>query len=325
MKEKSFYIDTPPINIGQLSDKDDFQINFDLKKDDFIGMLKIRLDPDYMEWDSHDGEEYFPRDCNRLIFLVTTELEISEAQFLENTYSLVKKYLNIFFNYLQIELGQYWVDVGPIPDWGLLTLLDKTVARRVVADGEEKLSLPLGGYRNKVDFSPKRRVFPEKSSGLDVKQIQHIKSWFEELKEPEPAKLLLTKAKRLLIQGELRSSSIYAISALEKPLKGFVDERCAKMGIEPKPKPRFVGHYLNLFPDVLETDELTKWLNTWMESRNRFAYQIDGAQIVDWAKELNQKRSGTVHNEEDPPNFETIDKGIFAVEAIIEFAKEGNL
>src|SRR5688500_13110582 len=169
MKEKTFYLDIPPIRINQLSDRDDFQIDFDLKKDDFFGILNIRLDPDYIEWDSHDGEEFFPTECSRLIVSVTTELEISESQFLEDTYFLVAEYLNILFSYLQVELGQYWVDIGSILDWGLITFLDKTIPRRVVSDGEEKIGIPIGGYskKKKILFSPKRRTYPEKSSGLD--------------------------------------------------------------------------------------------------------------------------------------------------------------
>lgn len=319
-----FYVDTPQIDIQRLSENNDFQISFDVKEDDFTAKLNIRLDPRSIEEDTNDGDDYFPRSFNRLIFSLSTEIDIDQTNFLEKAYFLVREYLGNFFDFVQVELGQYWVDIGPVRDWDLSTFVNRTSAKIVSEDKESDVLIPFG-LNKKIRLLPKRRRYPEKSNGIDIRQTQDIQHWLEENKSPDLVTHLLANAKRLLLQGDYRSSSILAITALEEPLKRFVDERYAKKGIKPKPKPRFVGHYLNLFPNILEIDELTKWLSSWMESRNWSAYQINGIQVIDWATELNRKRSGTVHNKEKPAEFETLDKGIFAVEAIIEFVKEGNL
>ncbi|MDL1910827.1 hypothetical protein FBQ81_09065 [Chloroflexi bacterium CFX6] len=327
MKEKTFYIDTPPIHIGQLSEEDDFQINFDLKKDDFVGVLTIRLDPAHIEWDNHD-EEYFPTECNRLIVSVTTELDITEPIFIENIYFLVIEYLTIFFNYLQTELGQYWVDVGSIQDWDLITFLGKTIASHVEYDGLEKFGVPIGGYskKKKILFSAKRRIYPEKSNGLNVKHISDIRLWFEQRKEPALPRLLLANAKRSLLHGDRKSSSILAITALEQPLEKFIKERCKAKGIskntlETYDKNHFIADYLKLLlPLVLEPNELTEWLQS---SNHRYKINISGNQIIEWAVEFNKARNDAVHRG-ITPIFETVDKGIFAIETIYEFVNEGN-
>ena len=327
---KIFYIDTPPIHINRLSEKDDFQIEFDLRSDGFVGVLRISIDPNHIEWDNPDEGEYFPTECNRLIVAVTTELDITEPLFLENTYFSVIEYLTIFFNYLQTELGQYWVDVGPIRDWDLITFLDKTIARQVVPEGEEKIGIPIGGYskKKKILFSAKRRTFPEKSSGLDVKHISDIKSWFEQHKEPDLARLLLANAKRSLLHGDRKSSSILAITALERQLEEFVKGRCRAKGISNNTlnewdKNHFVGDYLKLLlPLVLETHELTNWLEEWLESSmNWHIGTFDENQIIEWAIKLNKARNDAVHKG-ITPEFDILDKGIFAVEALYEFTKK---
>lgn len=322
MKEKTLYIDTPPIDINQLSEKDDFQIDFDLKTDDFVGKLKIRLDPEAIEWDTHDGEDFFPRSCSRLIVSVTTELDIPEAQFLENTYFLVIGYLTILFNYLQTELGQYWVDVGPIRDWDLLTFLDKTISRRIEADNKEKITIPIGGYskKKKILFSPRRRTYPEKSSGLDASQIPDIKSWFEQHKKPELAVILLANSKRLLLHNDRRLSSIVAITALEGPLEAFVEQRCKIKGM--RKVGDTIGHNLQQLTSILDANELTDWLERWLESSMQWhAGTFDGNQVINWAINLKNVRNDAVH-EGKCPDFDTLDKGIFAVEALYEFTKK---
>jgi hypothetical protein len=218
------------------------------------------------------------------------------------------------------------VDVGSILDWGLITLLDKTIARRVIVDGEEKIRLPLGGYRRKIDFSPKRRIYPEKSSGLDVRQIPDIKSWFKEHIEPDLANRLLANSKRSLLNSDYKSSSILAITALERPLEEFIKERCKKRGISKNTldtydKNHFIGDYLKLlFPLVLEPNELTEWLNEWMKSELKLPYVFTGDQIIEWGIELNRARNDAVHKGKEP-KFDTLDRGIFAIEAIYEFVR----
>ena len=330
MKEKTLYIDTPPIDINQLSGKDDFQIDLELETDDFVGTLKIRLDSDSIEWDTHNGEDYFPISCNRLIVSVKTDLDVSEAQFLENTYFLVIEYLTIFINYLKTELGQYWVDVGLIRDWDLLTFLDKTISKQIVVDEGQKISIPIGGYRKKIVFSPRRRKYPEKFIGLDVRKIQDIKSWLDEHKEPELAKLLLADSKRLLLHSDYKSSSVFAITAIERSLEEFIKNRCKAKGISKNTldtydKNHYISDYLKLLlPLVLEPNELTNWLETWLESSLHWhGGKFNSNQIIEWAIQLNQARNEAVHKG-ITPEFETIDKGIFAVEVLYEFVKEGN-
>ena len=329
MKEKTFYIDIPPIHINQLSEKDDFQIDFDLRSDDFVGVLRIRLDPDHIEWDNPDPDEeiYLPIECNRLIISITTELDITEPIFIEHTYFSVIEYLTIFFNYLQTELGQYWVDVGPIRDWDLMTFLGKTIATRVVYDGEGKFGIPIGGYskKKKILFSPRRRIYPEKSSGLDVKHIPEIKSWFEQHKEPNLSKHLLANSKRSLLHGDYKTSSILAITALERPLEDFIKERCKSKGISKNTldsydKNHFIGDYLKLLlPLILEQNELAEWLRS---SKDWYTKKLNGNQIIEWAVEFNKARNDAVHRGMTP-TFEIVDRGIFAVEALYEFVNEG--
>lgn len=328
-----FYIDTPPIKIHQLSEKDDLQIDFGLKSDDFVGVLSIKLDPDFIQWDNPapDEEDYFPTECNRLIVSVTTEHDIAESLFIENTYFSVIEYLTILFNYIQTELGQYWVDVGPIRDWDLYTFLSKTISSHVIYyKGEGKFGMPIGGYskKRKILFSAKQRRYPEKFSGLDVKQIPDIKSWFEQHKEPELSKTLLANSKRLLLHGDRKSSSILAITALEPQFEEFIKGRCRAKGISNNilnewDKNHFIGDYLKLLlPLVLESNELTKWLKEWLESAMQwYVGTFDENQIIEWAIKLNKARNDAVHKG-ITPEFDTLDKGIFAVEALYEFTKK---
>ena len=320
MKEMRFYIDTPPIDIQQLSEKDDFQIEIDLHKNDFVARLNIGLDPKSIEWDTHDGDDVFPRNFNRLIMSLSTESEVSYTKFLENAYFVVIEYLDIFFRFIQIKLGQYWVDIGSIPDWDLFIFLDKTNAKQIVGGREENIGIPIGGYSKKIIFSPKRRRYPDWSDGLDVKQAPNIKTWIGEYKTVPLEQQLLADSKRLLLHNDYKSSSVQAMTALEGPLEAFVKARCKSKGIAKKSDK--VAYNLKLFPSTLEPNELTEWLDNWLESdKHWFAGKFNGDQIIDWARELNTKRNKAVH-EGKTPDFDTLDKGIFAVEAIYNFVKE---
>lgn len=329
MKEMRFYIDTPSIKIHQLSEKDDFQIDFDINRDGFVAKLKIRLDPDSVYWDTFGEEdEQSPISFDKLIVSLSTELDISSTEFLENAYFVVTEYLTILFRYIQIELGQYLVDIGSIPDWNLPTFLYKTNAKWVVEEIEKKVLIPLGGFSKKSNilFADKERQYPDWSSdGLDMKQVPIIKTWVEEHKPIELEKQLLAESKRLLSHGDYKSSSVSAITALERPLEVFVKKRCKNKGISKNTldnydKNHYVGDYLKLLlPLVLEPDELTKWLRS---SKRWHTEKLNGNQIIEWAIDLNKVRNGAVH-EGKTPEFEIVDKGIFAVEAIYEFVKEG--
>jgi hypothetical protein len=317
--DKVLLIDTPPIDIDRLDDRDDFRISVDLIDDDFVGVLQIRLDPESMEWDTHDGEDVFPRSCNRLRVSVSTDLDVSPAHFLENAYFSVIEYLVLFFNYLQIELGQYWVDVGPIPDWDLLTFLDKTTAKRTAGQREEKIRLPIGGFKKEIRFAPKRRVYPERSRGLDATQVDQIETWLEQHTVAELANILMTNSKRWLLHGDYRSSSVLAITALEGPLEAFVKERCRLQGV---PRQRdSVASDLGQLPSILGTGEFSSWLEKWLESSlDWHVGSFADSHVMDWAIALNRARNKAVH-EGISPDFDTLDKGIFAAEAICEFAK----
>jgi len=330
MKEMRFYIDTPSIKFHRQSENGDFQIDFDLNRDGFVAKLKVRLDPNSVEWGTvGDEDEQYPISFDKLIISLSTELEISSHEFLENAYFAVTEHLTILFRYIQIELGQYWVDIGTIPDWNLYAFIYKTNAKWVVEGIEKKVIIPLGGFSKKssILFADKERQYPDWcSDGLDMKQVPIIKNWVEEHKPIELEKQLIAESKRLLLRGDYKSSSVFAITALERPLEAFVKKRCKNKGISKKSldnydKNHYVSDYLKLLlPLVLEPNELTKWLRS---SKRRYTEKLNDNEIIEWAIDLNKVRNGAVH-EGKTPEFETIDKGIFAVEVIYEFVKEGS-
>jgi hypothetical protein len=319
MKEIRFCIDMPSIKISRLSENHDFQIDFEIKKDDFVGVLKFNLDPDSIEWDlDEDGE--VPRSFSRLIVSLSTKLEISRIKLLENAYFLVLEYLDFFIQYIQIELGQYWVDIGPIKDWSMYTFLSKTKAKLFIEGREENIGIPFGGRNKKIAYSQKRRRLPDWSDVLDIKQVPNIKTWIEQYKPVVLEKQLLADSKRLLLHGDYKLSSVLAMTALEGPLKAFVKARCKSKGTAKKSNG--VANNLNLFPSTLEPNELTEWLDLWVEETKQWhVNKFKDAQIINWAIELNQARNKTVH-EGITPDFDTLDKGIFAVEALYEFTRK---
>ena len=329
MKEMRFYIDTPPIEISQLSENNDFQMDFDLIKDEFVGVVTINLDPDSIEWDFYDEHVAFPKSFNKLIITlsVTTKTDISSTQLLEIAYFSIIDVLETFFEYIQVELGQYWVDIGFIQDWGLFMFLNKTKAKWIIDNEEIDAGVTVGAKFDKVQLFSKSRKYPEYSTGLDVKQIPDIKSWHKQ-NGSNLSKHLLADAKRLFFHGDYKSSSILAITVLEQTLEKFIKERCKSKGISNNTlsafdKSHYIGDYLKLLlPLVLKKNELSEWLTKWAKSKEWYRFEYNGDQVIEWAIKLNQARNDAVH-EGETPRFETLDKGIFAVEALYEFAKEG--
>jgi hypothetical protein len=81
--------------------------------------------------------------------------------------------------------------------------------------------------------------------------------------------------------------------------------------------------HLSILTSILNTNELTSWLEEWLESIMHWHIStIDDKHVVKWAIELNRARNAAVH-EGELPKYDTLDKGIFAVEAIHDFVKEG--
>jgi len=324
-----FYIDTPSIKIHRLSENDDFQIDFDINKDGFVAKLKIRLDPNSVYWDTFGEEdEQSPISFDKLIISLSTDLDVSNNEFLENAYFAVTEYLTILFRYIQIELGQYWADIGQIQDWSLYTFIEKTNAKWVIGDAEKEVGFPIGGFskeKRNILFASRQRQYPDWSDGLDGKQTLSLKAWIEEHKPVDLERQLLAESKRLLSRGDYKSSSVLAITVLERPLEEFIKKRCKSKGISKKTldtydKNHFVGDYLKLLlPLVLEPNELTEWVDNWLKSaKHWFAGKFSGNQIIEWAVEFNKARNDAVHRGITPA-FETVDKGIFAIEAIYEF------
>lgn len=320
MKELRLYIDTPPIKIHRLSKDGNFQTDFDIKRDGFVAKLNIKLDPESIEWDLlGEEDELSPISFNKLIISLVTETDISTANYLENAYFSIIELLDIFLCYIKIELNQYWVEIGSIRDWDLLTLLEKTHAKQFVAGKEENIGIPIPPGKNmkKILFSPKRRHYPDWSNGLDARKTLDIKTWVEEYRPVSLEQQLLADSKKMLLHSDYKASSVLAMTALEGPLETFVKARCKIKKIEKKSKR--IAYNLDLFPLTLEPNELTNWLEQWLESTKFwFAGKFSSDQIVDWAKKLNTERNKAVH-EGKTPDFDTLDKGVFAVEAIYEF------
>jgi len=198
--------------------------------------------------------------------------------------------------------------------------LEKTVKKQSFAEEEGRILIPIGGYSEKrqILFSPKRRTYPENSKGLDVKQIPEIKSWFEEHKVPDLSMLLLATSKRLLLQGDYRLSSILAITALEAPLKVFIKKRCKIKKISRNCET--VSCNLNKLYSILESNELTDWVQKWL-GPHWDGDTVSGNQIISCTIEFNKKRNDAIH-EGIMPDFDAVDQGIFVVEALCAFIKK---
>lgn len=317
-----FYIKTPDIDIGGLSENSEFEISHEIKREKIDGVVNIQLDPESILWGWHDEDTEYPQSCDQLIvsFIGIANADLSELDFLEIVYFVIADVLENFFDYLQINLGQYWVDVGFIRDWGLSTFLLNTNAKWVIEDEEKDIS-PFT-----IASAPSKfREYPEYSAGLGIKQIFDLESHLVENKF-DFSQRLFANAKRQFVHGDYMLSSILAITALEPTLEKFVKNKCVARGISKNTISSYEhNHYISdylkiLLPLALEKDELSEWLkkefalHNWGDSYNQ-------NQILEWAVKLNQARNKAVH-EGKKPDYETLDRGIFAAEVLYEFAKE---
>lgn len=326
MKEIRFLIDIPPIEMSQLSSGSDFRIIFQVRERDFSGSLAFDIDPESIEWDSPDDATEVPKSFNKLIVSLTTQQEISYADFLEDAYLITAKYLDTFFRFVQIELGQYWVNIGPIRQWSLSTFLRRTNANWIINGTKKEIGISRGKHskQKKILISPKRRIIHDWYDTIGKKEISAIKTWVEKYKDVDLEnsisleKILLSDAKRLLLNGDYKSSAILAVAALENPLESFVKNRCKNKGV--KKDGSTVSKNLQLFPQILETEEFTNWIAFWIEEVKQWHMGkiVKGDLVINWATKLNQARNKAVHKGKTP-EFETLDKGIFAVEAIYSF------
>ena len=320
MKKMRFYIEIPPIKIGQLSEIDDFQLMHEIEEDDFTGTITINLDPKSIDWWCPEEHVELPDSFSKLIITLEEDKEIdtSNTQFLETAYFIVTDVLENFFNYIQIELGQHWVDIGFIQLWGLYPFLSKTTPKWVNKHKEIDVGFPLGAG---ICSLPTRRKYPEYSIGLDIKQISEIKSYFKG-KKFNLSQHLLANAKRQFSHNDYKMASILAITAIEGPLKAFMKKQCELKGITRKHNS--VSYDLNHLLSVLERNELDEWLEEWIKLSGVWSvYNINEDKIIAWAIELNKKRNDAIH-EGITPDFEILDRGIFAIEAIYALTQHAN-
>lgn len=301
MKEMRFYIETPYIEIYSLPENDRLKIDYEVKKSDFVGVVNINFAKESIRWGCYEGDEY-PVSFNRLIITLIETLEkgTSDFDFLKAAHFVIIDVLETFFDYIQIELGQYWVDIGFMRDWDLPMFVDKTNPTWIV-DGEEKSidSFLIAG------LIPKYREYPESFTKLETKHILDIQSHFEQ-KDFTLSQRLLAQAKRAFFHNDYMASSTLAITALEGPLKTFVKKKGVNAG-------------LKKLPSLINKNELGESIKNWVElSLYRRVNELHENSVIIWAKELYKARNAAVH-EGQTPEFDTLDKGIFAIEAILKF------
>ena len=330
-------ITVPPIRLSL--DPEDFppKYEFNVEDGDFSGDLSIQLDPDKTEWEDHDeidpqtGDvvtvETVPSTCSGIVVSLESDSDVTATHFLEYAYLFVTKQVSGFLDYIRNELGQYWVDIGPIQQWGLIAFVFQTNAKWITEEGEKRIGIPIGGYQKKIPLSHKDRAYPDPSKFLKKDNQEPIRKWIVDDNEVPLEQSLLNDARRHLKSSDYRTSSVEAITALEGPIYEFVKQRCQSMGISNNSlkdyrRSHFIADHLKiLFPLVLEPDELTKWLKEWMKSELRLPYLVGGEDVLAWAIDLNSERNHAVHRGQTP-EFDTLDKGLFAVQALVEFATQ---
>lgn len=340
----------PPIELESWKSTGVDPLTFSFEYEDIVGVVLVSLDDEAIDWDFYlgvdpaTGEQWEGKKaiaCHRIIvcidgdspetesvdndkpaassasgdifdFLVEPEREDpANVKFLLVARKLAIEYIDRFVYYLRSELGQYWVDLGEVRNWGIWTFLTQTDARWVDDDGiESRIKKPPLFDLVEEENQP-GMAFRYNARSLNGFHWLNMQQQLEKAIFPEVTMNLLNNAKNCLMNGDYRMASVEAISALESRLVGFIEKRCKARGISNtawQGYKREVGITVALkllLPLVIEQKELESIRDA-----------------VNECLKLNSVRNDVVHEGDNPvAKTKVIEKGIEAVQRILEFVR----
>jgi hypothetical protein len=173
----------PPIELGSWVPNADEPLTFPYKRKGVSGNLLITLDGDSIKWDyipytdPSTGEtelaEQVPLTCDQIVVRIEGEYEnkpITERptdvesstnsetspdiireysdedlKFLVIAHNLAVEFLGKFVDYINFDLGQYWVSLGKVPEWGMWYFFRETDASWAEIDEIYNGSFVIGG------------------------------------------------------------------------------------------------------------------------------------------------------------------------------------
>lgn len=343
-----FKLTTPHIELKSWKPASEDALTFSYKQDDIVGTVFVSLDDKAIAWDGRSGyletgepwEVVEPIACSRIVVCVegcysdvesadtgtpsasTTPTSIPgflgkpegekpvDVKFLVVAHRLAIEYASRFIYYLKSELGQYWVDLGQVRDWGMWTFLTQTGARWIDDNGvESEIKVPPFAHLAEEEDQP-GAVFQYGARNLDESHWLDMQRSLERGALPEVATILLSDAKQCLANGDYRMASVEAISALESKLVRFVEQRCKERGISNQiwkdyGKGSIAAYLKFLLPLVLRQTELESVRDA-----------------IERCLRLNGVRNKVVHEGDDPiSKKEVIEQGIEAVECMLGFVQ----
>lgn len=302
-------------------------IVFPFQKGKLKGIVSLNLDPeavkpDYVVYGSGEQDwDVLPGSCNQVIVRIEAECdgEVSDREFLSAAQALTARYLNKMLSYVRIELGQYWISLTRISEWGLYYFLLQAQAKWMDGHSEQVLD-----SWDIALATPPISDFYDHSLALDKTRWESISHFIQEESEHDLAKMLMANAKQHFEDGNYRMAAVEALTSLDVGLTPFVRKRCKERGIsytkyDKTSRRIFISDYLRvLLPLVLGKQELNTWLRTNSE------HGLTGQFILDECLQLNSVRNAIVHQGKIPEekDIERIKRGIEASELLLSFVKE---
>jgi len=355
-----------PIELGSWVPNTEEALAFPYQRNGISGNLLITLDEDRIKWDyipyidpSTDKTELaeeVPLTCDQIIIRiegsydnvpiterlpetenstnppalsnVLREYSNEDLKFLAIAHDLAIEYLGKFVNYINFDLGQYWVGLGQMREWGMWYFFRETGANWVEIDDIYNGSV-IGGLIPIFDAEseePKPPAFYYQSKELDKAYWVNMQELLQETRQVDLASKLISNAKRHLANGDYRMATVESIAALEVSLGNFVESRVKKKGVSGKAGRLGIDRYLNLLlPLVLGKDELDVWINKMHSNQSSASgkQKMNSSAVTQQCNDLNQLRNQVVHKGTVPSDkIAIIERGITAIELLADFIRD---
>jgi hypothetical protein len=243
----------PPIELGSWIPNTEEVLTFPYQRSGISGKLLITLDEDRVKWDyilytdPSTGEtelaEQIPLTCDQIIVRIegsydnkpnTDSLQENSAnhptsadilleyrdrdlKFLAIAHHLVVEFLGKFVNYINFDLGQYWVSLGKASEWGMWYFFRETDAKWAMNDDNYSGSFVIGGLIPIFDAESEEPIPPTfyyQSKGLEKAYWANMQEVLQETRQIDLARNLILNAKRHLANSDYRMAAVESIAAL---------------------------------------------------------------------------------------------------------------
>jgi hypothetical protein len=333
-----FYVKIPEVEIEHLQDPyghdgidEKAILNFPFMQGNIAGTISLTLDPDEYSWtigtDEADEEIDFPYGCGGIIVCVSgqSDNDFEPTEFLEIAHELAVEYTSKLTAYLAVQLDQYWIHLGRMPEWTIEHFISATEAKWINEDKES--SVIEDAIRPIKIFNTDIPDFHDSAIRLNEKAWNGFYLWHSaERFEPDLAETLLSNAKRYFANGDYPMAAVQAVTALDLKVEPFVEQRCKARNISGskfKETNRFLAEYLKvILPLVLQENELSDWIAKKFSSWSALAEttQWTGETILEKCIILNTTRNNVAHRGKfEQADISKVRQGIEAAELLLDF------